>query len=440
MRTVIGRPGRRPHPGAPRVAAMACVALLSISALAAAQQRKNAGGMAVAGRRPPDVPAVIGRPLETREPLGKGQKPAFSGQTRAVAVATKVPLKAEVVTRGLRNPWSLEFLPDGAILVAEKPGAMRIVTRDGQIGDPIEGVPKVVFGGDAGLLDIALDPSFGTSRLVYFAFVEPREGDGNGVAVAKARLSDGRRALEDLAVILRVEPAVCGMAHYGSRLLFDPGGKLLVSLSERMFNPYRDQAQALDSRMGKILRINADGTPAPGNPFASTPGALPEVWSFGMRNPQGLAFHPQTGELWEAEHGPQAGDEVNVIGPGKNYGWPTITYGTEYDGREINGGATAKGGMEQPVYYWDPAIAPSGIAFYSADLIPEWKGNLFVAALAGQHVSRLVLDGRAVIGEERLLLDQRQRMRDVKQGPDGALWVVTDDRDGRLIRIAPREP
>jgi aldose sugar dehydrogenase len=440
MKTMIGTLERWNSGGAAWITALTCVALLSVSSHASAQQRKNAGGMVVAGRRPPDVPPVIGQPLETREPLGKGQKPAFAGQTRAVAVATKTPLRIEVVAQGLRNPWSLAFLPDGKMLVNEKPGVMRIVTRDGKIGDPIEGVPKVVFGGDAGLLDVALDPSFVANRLLYFTYVEPRENGGNGVAVAKARLSDDLKRLEDLAVILRVEPAVRGVAHYGSRLLFDKEGKLFVSLSERMFNPYRDQAQKLDSRHGKILRINTDGTPATGNPFAKTPGALPEIWSFGQRNPQGLTFHPQTGELWDTEHGPQAGDEVNVILPGKNYGWPVIAYGTEYDGRLINDGQTAKEGMEQPVYYWDPAIAPSGATFYSGELIPEWKNNLFVAALAGQHVSRLVLDGHRVVGEERMLLDQRQRMRDVRQGPDGALWVVTDDRNGRLIRIAPREP
>jgi glucose/arabinose dehydrogenase len=429
---------RRDCAGTPRIAALTCAALLLVSAHASAQQRKNGGGFSVAGTRPPDAPPVIGQPLETREPLGKGQKPAFAGQTRAVAVATKTPLQIEVVARGLRNPWSLAFLPDGKMLVCEKPGAMRIVTRDGTIGEPIQGVPKVTFGGDAGLLDVALDPSFGTNRLIYFTYVEPRDR-ANGVALAKAKLSDDLKRLEDLSVILRVEPNVPMPAHYGSRLLFDKEGKLFVSLAERLMSPYREQAQKLDSRLGKILRINTDGTPAPGNPFANTPGALPEIWSYGHRNPQGLTFHPQTGELWDTEHGPQAGDEVNVILPGRNYGWPVIAYGTEYTGEAINGGLTRKEGMEQPVYYWDPAIAPSGATFYSGDLIPEWKNNLFVAALAGQHVSRLVLDGHHVVGEERLLLDQRQRMRDVRQGPDGALWVLSDDRDGRLIRIAVRD-
>lgn len=433
MRNLIRSIHRRRN----RLAVLTFAALLIVHADAWGQQRKNGGGFSVAGRRPPDVAPVVGQPLETREPLGKGQEPAFKGQTRAVAVATKAPLKIDVVAKGLRNPWSLAFLPDGKMLVAEKPGAMRIVSRDGTIGEPIEGVPKVVFGGDAGLFDVALDPSFAENRMIYFTYVEPRKG-GNGVALAKAKLSDDLKRLENLAVLLRVEPNLAMPAHYGSRLIFDKEGMLLISLSERLMSPYREQAQSLDSRLGKILRLNTDGTPAPGNPFANTPGASPEVWSYGHRNPQGLTFHPVTGELWDTEHGPQAGDEVNVVTPGKNYGWPTIAYGTEYTGEAINGGLTRKDGMEQPVYYWDPAIAPSGATFYSGDLIPEWKDNLFVAALAGQHVSRLVLDGHRVVGEERLLLDQKQRMRDVRQGPDGALWVLSDDRDGRLIRISPR--
>ena len=401
---------------------------------------RNGMGFRVAGARPPNEEVVEGKPLEHRETMGRSQPPAFAGQTRAPAVITKTPIDVKVVAGGLRSLWSFTFLPDARILVTEKAGAMRIITPEGKVGEPINGVPKVVFGGDAGLLDVVLDPKFSSNRLIYFTYVEPRGGRNNGVAVAKAKLSDDERKLEDLTVILRVEPSVPQTAHYGSRLLFDKEGKLFVSLSERMSNPYRDQAQALDSRLGKILRINTDGTPAAGNPFAKTAGALPEIWSYGQRNPQGLTFHPVTGELWDTEHGPQGGDEVNVIVPGKNYGWPVIAYGTEYTGETINGGQSQKDGMEQPIYYWDPAIAPSGCTFYNGDLIPEWKGSLFVAALAGEHVSRLVIDGHRVIGEERLLLDQHQRMRHVKQGPDGALWVVTDDRrnNARLIRLAPK--
>jgi glucose/arabinose dehydrogenase len=297
-------------------------------------------------------------------------------------------------------------------------------------------VPAVVFRRDAGLLDVAVDPAFTINRRIYFTYVEPR-GRGNGVALARARLSDDRSRLDELRVILRVEPSLENPEHYGTRLLFDREGRLFVSLAERMAEDVRLQAQQLDSRLGKILRITTDGAPAPGNPFEHTPGALPEIWSYGHRDPQGLTWQPHTGELWETEHGPQAGDEVNVITPGSNYGWPLIAYGTEYDGGPVNGGKTSMAGMEQPVYYWDPAIAPSGAAFYDGALIPEWKGNLFVAALAGQHLARLVIEGHRIVGEERLLLDQHQRMRTVREGPDGALWVVTDDKNGRLIRIGP---
>ena len=372
-------------------------------------QNRNGAGFRVAGTRPSDVKAIIGQPLGTR----------------AFALTTKTPMGIQVIAHGLRNPWALAFLPSGQIFVTEKPGAMRIVTRAGTISDPIEGVPQVASGGDAGLLDVILDPGFYSNRLLYFTYVEPRDG-GRGVAVAKARLSEDLKRLENLKVLIHVEPAVEPTAHYGSRMLFDKQGKILVTMGERFFDPMRGQAQNLNSLMGKILRINTDGTPAPDNPFAHTPGALPEIWSYGMRNPQGMTFHPQTGELWELEPGPRGGDEVNVIQPGKNYGWPITSYGTDNPG------------MEQPIYYWDPAIAPSGATFYSGSLIPEWKNNLFVAGLAGEHLVRLVLKGHTVIGEERLLLDQHQRMRDVQQGPDGALWVVTDNIDGRLLRIAPK--
>ena len=411
---------------------------LAIIPHASAQSRKNTleKGAAV---RPPDQPPIIGQPLETRDPIGKRQRPAFPGQTRAVAVATQTPLRVEIVARGLRNPWSLAFLPGDKILVTEKPGSMRVVGRDGTVGDEIEGVPKVVVGGAAGLLDVALDPSFASTRLIYFSYVEPR-ARGNGVAIAKARLADNFQKLGSVTTILRVEPSVRGNAHYGCRLLFDKEGKLFVSLAERLFDPYRDQAQFLDSWLGKILRINTDGSAVADNPFTKTPGTLPEIWSFGQRNPQGLAFHPETGELWDTEHGPQGGDEINEINPGKNYGCPVIAYGTDTNLRPINGGQSARDGMEQPIYYWDPAIAPSGATFYSGSLIPEWKNNLFVAALAGEHVARLVFNADRVIGEERLLLDQHQRMRDVRQGPDGAFWVITDHEDGLLIRVSPGNP
>ncbi len=447
-------------------------------ATAAAQQHRNGAGVVTGGSRPPDTAPVEGKPLETRQPVGVGQKPAFAGQTRALAVITRTPYEAKVMTEGLNKPWGFAFLPDGKILLTEKPGTMRLIdAQTGKIVKEVSGVPQVKYGGDAGLLDLVLDPQFATNRRVYFTYIEPRGPEyttasdpqpkqDNGLTVARAKLSDDEGSLSELVTILRVEPSIPGLAHYGSRLAFDKQGFLYVSTSERFYYPTRGQAQSLFSLLGKVLRITTDGKPAPGNPFyreqdfEDHPRA--EIWSLGQRNPQGLAFHPETGELWDSEHGPQGGDEINVIKPGKNYGWPVIAYGSNYDatlfdgeleqesgGRprpaapQLNAGSlTAKEGMAQPVYYWDPSIAPSGMTFYDGKLMSEWKGNLFVAGLAGQHVSRLVFDphdGHKVIGEERLLLDQHERMRDVQEGPDGALWVVTDDADGRLIRIAPRQ-
>lgn len=453
--------------------------LLTVHPGSAIGQRTNGVGLRVLGTRPPDAVPVEGKPLETREPIGVGQKPAFAGQTRAVAVITKTPLDVKVVASGLNQPWSFAFLPQGKILVLEKPGAMRIVDMaSGKIEREVMGVPQVKYGGDAGLLDVALDPDFATNRMLYFTYVEPRGPmysvaghDGpmgpqqdSGIVVAKAKLANNNAFLQQVTPILHVNPSLPQTAHYGSRLLFDKNGFLYVSLGERFFYPTRGEAQSLFSYMGKILRITTDGKPAAGNPFEKDQQLedhpLPEIWSYGQRNPQGLAINPVTGDLWDSEHGPQGGDEINLIQPGKNYGWPVIAYGGNYDGTKIDGSLereqgslneesgsklklnagslTAMPGMEQPAYYWDPTIAPSGITFYSGKQIPEWKNNLFVAALAGQHVSRLVMNGNKVVGEERLLLDQHQRMRDVKEGPDGALWVCTDDADGRLIRIAAR--
>jgi aldose sugar dehydrogenase len=419
--------------------------ILGLALLAASSygQRPNGVGLQVLGTRPPETPAVAGQPLETRPPNGVGQKPAFPGQTRAVAIISSTPYEVQVIAHGLNQPWGLAFLPDHKILVTEKPGAMRIVDMaSGKIEHTLGGVPQVRYGGDAGLLDVIVDPDFSTTREIYFTYVESRNTD-SGIVVAKAKLAPNNMWLLDVTTILRVEPSVGPTAHYGSRLLFDKNGYLFVSLGERFFSPTRDEAQSQNSMMGKILRITTDGKAAPGNPNYGQPwkenAPLQEIWSYGQRNPQGLAFNPVTGALWESEHGPQGGDEINIIEPGKNYGWPIIAYGTNYDGSKINDGLTAKEGMEQPRYYWDPAIAPSGITFYDGKLVPEWKNNLFVAALAGQHLVRLVLDGDKVVGEERLLLDQHQRIRDVQEGPDGALWVVTDDADGRLLRIGPKD-
>ncbi len=448
---------------------LAVIAAMLIACLdAASGQRINGAGLRVLGTRPPDQLPPEGQVLETREPNGKGQQPAFAGQTRAVYVKTKTAYSTKVIAHGLDHPWGLAFLPTGHILVTQKSGSMVVLdSASGAVLSKVEGLPKVVYMGDAGLLDVVLDPSFVSNRTLYFTYVEPRFapptsenrpafGD-NGLAVAKAQLSANEDRLDNLNVILRVEPSFPMPAHYGSRLLFTKNDYLLVSVGERFFYPSRGLAQSLFAPFGKILCITTDGAPAPGNPFDKDQTAenhpLATIWTYGHRNPQGLAINPATGDVWESEHGPQGGDEINLIEPGKNYGWPVIAYGTNYDGTLIDGtlerengsqdqvtgapGKTAAPGMEQPRYYWDPAIAPSGITFYDGKLIPEWQNNLFVAALAGQHVSRLILKDNKVVGEERLLMDQHQRMRDVQEGPDGALWVVTDEADGRLIRIAP---
>jgi glucose/arabinose dehydrogenase len=413
-------------------------------------QSTNGVGMQVKGARAPDEQSTPGQPLPANPQIAPSQQRAFPRQTRAPAVTTQTPIKVEIKTRSLDHPWGLAFLGSGKILVTEKPGTMRVI--DMKSGEPVagvQGVPKVVYEGDAGLLDVVTDPGFAQNQTIYFTYVEPRGDTDNAIVVAKAKLhppKDGGNAapmyrLDDVVTLLRVEPAVPQPAHYGSRLLFDRNGYLYVSLGERFFYPTRGEAQSLYSHLGKILRITTDGKPAPGNPFNVDQQLedhyRPEIWSYGHRNPQALAIDPATGDLWNGEHGPQGGDEINHVRRGANYGWPLVAYGTNYDGTQINGSKTRMNGTEQPRYYWDPTIAPGGMTFYSADLLPEWKNNLFVAALAGQHLVRLVLRGEEIIGEERLLQDQHQRIRDVKQGPDGALWVITDAAAGRLIRLSP---
>jgi len=400
-------------------------------------QTRNAMGIIVGGARPPDVPVVAGKPLPTRDIIGN-QKPAFEGQTKAPAVISKTQIKADVITDRLHHPWSIAFLPDGRMLITEKRGTLRIVSPSGLVSDTIRGLPKVYYRGDGGLLDIVADPDFANNRTFYFTYVEQRE-NGNGISVASAILAHDEFWVSGVKVIFRVEPGYTNGAHYGSRLLFDKEGALFVSTGERSDDGIRVQAQWLSSHLGKILHINKDGSAAKGNPsFPDSSNARTEIYAYGIRNAQGMTFNPETGELWELEHGPQAGDEINIIKPGKNYGWPVIAYGTEYSGKLINDGKSAQEGMEQPVYYWNPSIAPSGATFYTGTLFLEWKGNLFAAALAGQHLSRLIIKNNRVVGEERLLPDQHQRIRDVKQGNDGALWVITDADNGRLIRITPK--
>jgi glucose/arabinose dehydrogenase len=359
--------------------------------------------------------------------------PASAVQTKSPA-APRSAIKVESVAKGLNHPWGMQFLPDGRLIVTEREGPIRIVTRDGKISPPLANVPKVDARGQGGMLDIALAPDFANSGVLFFSFAEPRGGGKNGTSVARARLVAAGEAdrLEDVRIIFRQEPSYQSTHHFGSRLIFDRQGNLFVTVGDRY--SARDEAQNPANDLGKLIRITPDGSAAPDNP--KLPGWRPEIWSIGHRNVQGAALHPETGKLWTIEHAARGGDEINIPQKGKNYGWPVITYGRDYSGAKIGVG-THKEGMEQPIYYWDPSIAPSGAVFYTGDLFPQWKGNLFVGALAGQALHRLVLDGEQVVGEEVLLKDQGERIRDVRQGPDGALWVLTDRPRGQILRIVP---
>lgn len=360
--------------------------------------------------------------------------PALAQQTKAPLPAKSVKVKADTVVRGINGGWSLEFLPDGRMLVTEKPGRMRIFSMDGSGSAEVKGVPRVLSGGQGGLLDAALAPDYATSGMIYFSFSEDRGSGRNGTSLASARLVDstGSPRLEDVRVIFRQKPDYDGTYHFGSRIAFAPDGTLYLTLGDRF--SARDMAQNAGNNIGKVVRLKPDGSPAKDNPQRL--GWAPENFSIGHRNIQAAAVHPVTGRLWTAEHGARGGDEINQPEAGKNYGWPVITYGRDYSGAKIGVG-TAKEGLEQPVYYWDPSIAPSGMAFYTADLIPEWKGDIFIGALAGSHIARIVMKDNKVIAEERLLTGLGERFRDVKQGPDGALYAVTDGSGGRILRVVP---
>jgi aldose sugar dehydrogenase len=376
------------------------------------------------------------KPIETREPNAPDQLPAFVRQTRTCAVASNVAFDVVVLARGLVHPWAVEPLPGGDLLVTERPGRLRIISASGQLGEPIGGLPAVDARGQGGLLDVALSPNFGRDRTIFWSYAEPREG-GNGTAVARGVLSADRRTVEQVRVIFRVLPTYNGRAHFGSRLAFGPDGKLYITAGERSDTPMRRYAQQLDSHLGKVSRINPDGTVPQDNPFVGQPNAQPEIWSVGHRNPQATAFDAQ-GRFWEFEHGTQGGDELNLIEKGKNYGWPLQAYGEEYSGRPIGGAVTAGAGFQQPVYYWDPVIAPSGAQFYTGNAFPAWRGSLFVGSLKEKRLVRLVIANQRVTGEEHLLIDRGQRVRDVKQGPDGLLYLVTDEDNGELWKVMPR--
>jgi glucose/arabinose dehydrogenase len=377
-------------------------------------------------------------PVETNEPNSPQYKPAFAGQTRIAGVKTKTELDVKILSSELVNPWGIVSLPDGRFLITEKTaGTMRIATNTGVLSAPITGLPKVNADGQGGLLGLALDPDFSNNRMLYWSFSEDQP-EGTLTAVAKGRLANDEKTIENAVVIYRAFPAFPSNLHYGSRIVFDKNGNLFVSTGERSDIKSRPQAQQLNSALGKIVHITKDGQPAPDNPFLNNADAKPEIYSYGHRNVQSLALNPATGDLWNGEFGPRGGDEINIIKPGKNYGWPTITYGIEYSGKTIGMGITQKEGMEQPVYYWDPVISPSGMTFYAADLIPEWKNNLFIGCLSGSHIARLVIKDNKVIGEERLLSEEGQRFRDVTVGKDGALYAVCDGQNGRLYRIGKK--
>jgi glucose/arabinose dehydrogenase len=381
-----------------------------------------------------EAPAQAGAPVESRAAEGAGQRPAFAGQTRAPGVRSEAAMTHAVVASGLEHPWGLALLPDGRWLVTEKPGRLRIITAEGAVGEPITGLPAVAARGQGGLLDVAVGPTFGQDRLIYWSYSEPREG-GNATAVARGRLSDDGTRVEGVQVIFHAMPTYDGGAHFGSSLAFDDAGRLFITLGDRSDRPMRPQAQDLGSHMGKIIRINADGTAPADNPFAGREGARPEIWSLGHRNVQGVAIAPD-GAVWTIEHGTRGGDELNRPEAGQNYGWPIIAYGIEYAGGPINEGITAREGLEQPVYYWDPVIAPGGMTFYEGAMFPGWRGNLLIAGLKEKHIARLVLEGNRVVGEERLLTDLGERVRDVAVGPDGAVWAITDEQNGKLVRLS----
>jgi glucose/arabinose dehydrogenase len=405
---------------------------------------QNTGGNSTATCTPVDMGAAN----------SPEQKPAFAGQTRVCAIRSSGAFDVTVVARGLDRPWAVEPLPDGGFLITEKAGQMRIVSAGGQVGEPIDGLlpvgqggvsavsgqgglPPITARGQGGLLDVALSPNFEKDRVIFWSFTEQREG-GSGTSVARGTFTPDRKRLEQVRVIFRAMPTYDNGLHFGSRLAFGPDGKLYITLGDRFdLATMRPQAQMLNSHNGKVIRINPDGTVPADNPFAKTEGALPEIWTLGHRNIQSSSFDDK-GRLWTIEHGAKGGDELNLIKKGTNYGWPVISYGEEYSGQPIPGGITAKDGLEQPVYYWDPVIAPSGAQFYTGAAFPEWRGSIFIGGLASQRLVRLVIKDDRIVGEEHLLTDRSQRVRDVRQGQDGLLYVVTDDSNGELWKIHPK--
>jgi glucose/arabinose dehydrogenase len=373
-------------------------------------------------------------PVETQA-ANTNYKPAFAGQTRIAGVKTKTPYSVTLLSKSLEHPWGMARLPDGRFLISQKMGTMVIVNVSGSIVKTIKGLPAVVPDGQGGLLDVAIDPQFASNRMVYWDYSE-QTTTGTLLAVAKGKLSADESKIENIQVIYRATPAYKGALQFGSRIVFDKSGNLFISTGERSGTDIRMKAQALDAAIGKIIHITRTGKPVPGGPFAKTPNARPEIYAYGLRSPEGLTVNPTTGELWESEFGPRGGDEINIIRPGKNYGWPVVSYGLEYSGQKVGDGIQQKTGVQQPVYYWDPVLSPAGIVFYNSNVIPEWKGNLFVGGLSSMHIARLVIKNNKVVGEERLLTKEGERFRALAVGKDGALYAVTDG--GRFYRVSKK--
>jgi glucose/arabinose dehydrogenase len=432
---------------------MLCLTALSTVTLSYAQTPAPDPAAASASEltgRPPGVPrnqshntvgfpapaTVEGQPIETRPPEKQDDAPAFSGQTRAPYHAS-APYNVTVVTDRLKLPWSLAFLPDGKMLVTEKPGNIRLVDGSGAISAPLTGTPSVNYQGQVGLLDVALDRSFSRNHRIFFTYSEVEPGDTTAIVVSRATLDEAAGTLSDAEVIFRAKPGLprAVSTNQGGRIAVASDGTLFVTIGDRASVPPWNMAQKLDNDLGKIIHINPDGSAARGNPFAHTEGALPEIWTYGSRSEEGLAFAP-SGQLWETENGPRGGDKLIKVMPGQNYGWPVIVHGLDYSGDPVGAGITQKEGLTQPRYYWDPVIAPSGLAFYHGTLFPAWRHSVFVGALRGVMLDRLELDGDKVVAEEPMLVDQHARVRDVRVGPEGAVYVLTDN--GKLLKLTPR--
>jgi glucose/arabinose dehydrogenase len=384
-------------------------------------------------------------PVDQRPANNPEQKPAHAGQTDAPEKKSGVAFDVVTVAEGLQNPWGLAFLPGSKMLITERPGRLRVLSADGKLSASVTGLPAVDARGQGGLLDVALDPAFAKNNIIYWSYAEPAAEQGvNNTAVAKGKFVDDAAAprVDDVQVIYHQRPSLRSPLHFGSRLVFGRDGTLFITQGDRSITEGRMQSQKMDSGLGKIVRINTDGSIPKDNPFVGKEGVLPEIWSIGHRNIQSAALHPTTGELWEVEHGTRGGDEINIARKGRDYGWPTIAYGIEYRGGPITGGITQQEGMDQPLYYWDPIIGPSGMAFYTGSLFPAWKGNLFIGGHGTRDLVRLELNGDKVVAEERLLKDLQPKpeaIRDVRQGPDGAIYLLADGSAGRLLKLVPKK-